>query len=403
MNKSFLYLVLFSMIWINSQRLFGQHQVVMANQILVDSGFENVRVDIIRNTAIISYENNVLRMKSSGLITVLDKLSRFGFDTLRIITLVNDIPIISTQFTSTNFYKNSVKSFQIFNSKTTSWGSYNTDSIWTVIQNQIPMNRHTNKFDLVFYPQFLMKNVLLSQLYEVQLNIAPALEFSLWRGMNFTGQVIFPVANHYVFGEEGNHIRAGFITMAQEFRLHHSSFGRVVVGRFNSDRYGLDGSLTKYFFKERAYIKLNGGYTGKYQYRSGEWFRNDLSTVTGSIKGGYFFESKNLQFDGSLGRYLNGDSGFRGDCTRYWGETAIGFFAMVSDGHFNGGFHFTIPIGKKRYVKNRSFQLRAPSYFDWEYNAGTDAYYGSIYKTQPNDNRVEQFFNPNLIINNLVK
>jgi hypothetical protein len=384
------------MIWINCQQLFAQLQISAAKQILVDSGFENIRVKKIRNTAIISYENNIHRNKSAGLVSVIDKLSGFAFDSLRIITLVNDIPIITTHFIANNGNLNRVKLNSL-------GGSYNTDEDWDILRDQSAANSHVNKVDLVFYPQFSMKNVLLSQIYEVQFNIAPALEVSLWRGMKFTGQVIFPVTNHYVFGDEGDQIRSGFITLAQEFRLPHSTLGRVVAGRFNSDRYGFDGSITKYLFKDRAYIKLNGGYTGNYQYRSREWFRNDLSTLTGFIYGGYFIDSTNLQVDGSFGHYLNGENGFRGDCTRYWGEIAIGFFALVSGGHFNGGFHFTIPIGQKRYPKNRSFQFRAPSYFDWEYNAGTDSYYGAIYKTQPNEGRVEQFFNPNLIIKNLLK
>ena len=403
MNILFRYLVAFSMIGINSQQLFGQHENHAANQILVNSGFENVRVKIVGKTAVVSYENNLLRNKSAGLESVINKLSEFGFDSLRIIILVNDLPIITTQFSAKDWNKNNGQATTVKGSERHIFGSYNTDSSWGILKNQPAVNSHVNKIDLVFYPQFSMKNVLLSQLYEVQINIAPALEVSLWRGMKFTGQVILPLANHYVFGEEGDHIRAGFVNLAQEFRLLHSTLGRVVVGRFNLDRYGLDASVAKYFFNDRAYLKLNGGYTGNYQYRSGEWFRNDLSTVTGFIKGGYFISSCNLQIDGSFGRYLNGDSGVRGDCTRYWGETGIGFFAMVSDGHLNGGFHFAIPIGKKRFKKNRNFQLRAPSYFDWEYNAGTDSYYGAIYKTQPNESRVEQFFNPNLIIKNLLK
>lgn len=99
----------------------------------------------------------------------------------------------------------------------------------------------------------------------------------------------------------------------------------------------------------------------------------------------------------------NGDLGFRGDCSRYWGETVIGFYAMVAGGKFNGGFQFTVPLWPKKYKKNSYFQLRTPYFFDWEYNAGTEFYNGQYYETRPNENRAEYFYNPDFLIKKLLK
>lgn len=397
------YITTFSMLWFNCTLLLAQDQAGDIIQRLEAAGFENIRVHTQGRTLILSYENNLYRNKVNALSEVLDKLVSSTYDTLKIVTLVNDLPIIVTQI-STDIWKQH-KSEGIISSETVRQLklTYKTDETWKTLLNEMPVNSHVNKVNLVFYPQFFLMNIRLDQIYEIQLNIAPALEVSLWRGMKFTGQVILPIISDFWYGMEGERVRAGFFTLAQEFRIPGNIFGRAVVGKFNAGRYGADLSLTHYLFGGNCYLKANAGYTGEYLYYDKNWLRNEIKTLTWSLKGGYFYKPQNVQLDGSIGRYINGDYGVRGDCTRYWGETAVGFFAMVADGKLNGGFHFTIPIGSKRLKKDRNFLLRASRYFNWEYNAGTEFYYGQSYKTQPNENRVEHFYNPNLLINNLLK
>lgn len=48
-----------------------------------------------------------------------------------------------------------------------------------------------------------------------------------------------------------------------------------------------------------------------------------------------------------VGRYLYGDYGLRGDCTRHFGEYAVGVYAMYVEGEVNGGFHFAIPCPER--------------------------------------------------------
>ncbi len=98
-----------------------------------------------------------------------------------------------------------------------------------------PLNPSVNKIDLIGYPQFALQNTLTSRIYEIQLNLAPAIEVSLWKGMQFTGQVIFPIKND--LGYEGDFIRPGFVTLAQEFRVRRRLIGRLYIA-FQANRYG---------------------------------------------------------------------------------------------------------------------------------------------------------------------
>lgn len=399
------YIALFYLLLLNISSLSAQQvRTFEITKRLEKIGFENIRVYPETNkTLIISYENNIFRDKSTALSSVLDLLGNCGYDSLKVITLVNDLPVVVTQ-TASHVWQQ-YRSTKITSPETARLIniSYNTDRVWKILRDSVPNNPYFNKIDLVFYSQLAMMNARFDRIYEVQFNIAPAIEVSLWRGMKFTGQVIFPICSDYQYGDESYLIRPGFITLAQEFRLPGIILGRAVVGKFNADRYGADLTLTRYFLGGQVYLSINTGYTGTYQYYDTGWYRNDMNTFTGFLKGGYFYKRYNFQLDATAGRYLNGDYGVRGDCTRYWNETAIGFYVLKAGSKFNGGFCFAIPIFPKHYKKNRYFQLRTPYYFDWEYNAGTEFYYGQTYETRPNENRAEHFYNPDLLTKNLLK
>lgn len=150
-------------------------------------------------------------------------------------------------------------------------------------------------------------------------------------------------------------------------------------------------------------IGMNAGLTGGSCFYENKWVRSDVNTFTYFLKANYFYPKLNLRFDLSYGKYLSGDNGVRFDCTRYFGDTAIGFYAMYSGGYSNGGFHFAIPFPPRKRNRKRVIRIVPPKYFDWEYNAGTEFYYGQYYETQPNENRVEYYFNPKYLINNLIK
>ena len=125
-------------------------------------------------------------------------------------------------------------------------------------------NLNINKIDFVIYPQVSLQNRTFSQVYETQLNIAPAMEVDLWKGMQFTGQIIFPIHND--LGLTGDDIRAGFVTIAQEFYLGKSSWGRITAGNFNASRYGVDASWYKTVLNDKVELEANIGVTGSSEF-----------------------------------------------------------------------------------------------------------------------------------------
>lgn len=123
--------------------------------------------------------------------------------------------------------------------------------------------------------------------------------------------------------------------------------------------------------------------------------------MNAALKASVYEPRFNLQFDLQAARYLYGDYGVRGDCTRHFGEYAIGVYGMYTDGEINGGFHFAIPLPGKKWSRNRGVRVRQADYFAMEYSMESwgryaDEKMGETYRTRPDENRSNRFSNRNI-------
>ncbi|HEY9114034.1 MAG TPA: YjbH domain-containing protein [Bacteroidales bacterium] len=383
--------------------LFAQDSSELLKEKLENIGFENIRISAENNNYTISFENNVYRWNVRALSTALDTISSYAPKnaSLNVIQLKLDIPQIVTKVDGEKWLK--FRSDTIYNSLIDSslMVSFKTQTEWNKVKHTKPLNRNTAKFDLVFYPQFYLVNLRFSKIYEVQFNIAPALEFSLWKGSLFTAQVIFPIySDCKAYGEEGKKIRPGFLVLSQNFRFDGPWFGNVSVGNFNYHRYGIDFTMSHPFKNPRWDIEFNAGLTGSSVFTNDGWELGELNTVTFFAGAGYYLPRFNLRFDAKVGRFIQGDYGGRFDLTRMFGETSIGFYAAYTttdidgEGNPNAGFHFSIPFPPGKRFKPKTFKVDIPGYFDWEYNGATDFVYNRYYEVRPNENHSEYYFNP---------
>lgn len=382
---------------------FPQTEAGLLKDKLINTGFENIRVNSKGNNYTISFENNIYRWNVRALSTALDTISKYVPEnaSIELLQLRFDIPQITTKVDAETwlaFRKDSVFNEQI--DSTLSVSNIISDK-WGGLKKTKPLKHNTFKFDLVFYPQIFLSNILFYNIYEVQFNIAPALEFSLWKGSQFTTQVILPIySDIQVYGEEGEKVRPGFLVLSQNFRFGKLWFGNASIGNFNNHRYGIDVTLRHPFKNPRWNISINAGLTGSSVITDNGWEIGELNTPTFYFGTGYFLPQFNLRFDVKAGRFLRGDYGGRFDLTRMFGETTIGFYASYTvteiggNGNPNAGFHFSIPFPPGKRFKHKTFRVNTPRYFDWEYNGATDFIYGQSYESQPNENRSEDYFNP---------
>ena len=361
------------------------------DSILAQNGFENIRTLFLKDSIIVSFENNIYRWESLGICKAYDIIKDCTDENnnLMVFILNSDMPLLVLNNSKDGDYPMNTKDSTDFDLIIKNYSGKSIQQ-WKLIRDLKPTNSTFNKVDLIIYPQFFMRNVYFEKIYEVQLNVCPTLEINLWRGMKFTGQAIFPIIND--FGPEGENIRPGFATLSQEFWIKNTFYTNISMGNFSNNRYGIDLKVN-YPINNHWNVGINAGYTGFSCFMKGRWVKDEINTLTWFTTASYFFQKYKLQFDLSYGQYLNNDKGIRLDCTRFFGETSVGFYAIYTEDNLNGGFHFTIPFFPTKRKRKSYFRITPPRYFDWEYNAGTEFYYGRYYETKPDERPYLRSFN----------
>jgi hypothetical protein len=368
---------------------------------LVENGLENVRVTWLEYCYIITFENQVYRNDVDAIRTSLDVIAANleSPSKVRLILVEKGVPRLTVTTSSKDWKEFRLGGLTAPEMDTLISVSEDTRDAWNIVKQEKPANRTAGKTDLVFYPQFSFENTLLTQLYEIQFNIAPALQVSLWRGSQFTGQVIFPIHNQ--MGYEGNFIRPGQVVLTQDFKVHRLTV-RMAAGNFGANRYGGDLSFRYLLPYENFSLKGNVGYTGFSHFYDHRWIHGSLRSVTGSFSATWFIPRYNVEFEGGIRCYIYGDMGLYGTCTRWFGETAVGFYAMAGEEDFNGGFYFSVPLPFKKRNRHHFFRITIPDHYELIYNGGTEFYYGQTYGIHPGANRVRGFYRADYIKNELL-
>ncbi len=367
-------------------------------EVLQNAGFENIKVLKEDSAVYVSYENSVYRWNVKGIAVVLDSIAAHteSESVLNVVLLNIGVPqvVISTKSSDWVQFRNENLTASEYEKKISV--SYETGFFWNKLNSQPSANKPYWKPDLVLYPQLKLTNIYLDRMYDVQINLAPALEFSLWKGAKATMQWVFPIVNsERTYGVEDSYIHPGFVTLSQQFQLCNRLYTNVVVGLFNSKRAGVDW-VTNYHLSQsvslRAELASTGGtYMGEPKYWSfGRWQR-----ITWSLGGSYFNEYFQVQLKGAVQKFIAGDTGARVDLVRMFGEVGVGFYGLVTEGEKDAGFNVAIPLpGSKRTRWKNQFRVMLPKYFDWEYGVSNKSVTGSFFETKPDENNVEHFFNP---------
>ena len=352
-------------------------------------GFESVRIVKSEGIYYVSLENNVYRWDALAISEAMNLIAYSVNDSseFQLILTEKDVPFCLFTVNSNTWkdYKNgSLSQEQVSEVIMFSW---EVEESWNKLKDSQPKNSSRGKIDLVLYPQFAYENTRLAKIYETQLNLAPAIEFSLWKGNNFTGQIIFPIHNE--LGYEGDFIRPGFLTISQKFRPAKQWTSTISAGNFSNSRYGID----LYFWHPLRYENLNfelrAGLTGYSHFFDSRWSRGKLITLTWSSSLSWYYERYSIELKAGAAQYIYNDIGLFATCTRFFNETKVGFYAQINEKNMNGGFLVTSPFPvKKRAIRNK-IRLSIPKTIGLNYNAGTELFYGQNFRTNTADNKIK--------------
>lgn len=372
-------------------------------------GMENIRTASVNGNTIVAFENNVYRGTYRGIgKAITAALEGVNGGELQMVVLDNNIPqlcITLPEKLITPYKDKQITLAEVYRQMGI---SYDTEEAMQMLKKtHETINSSTGKVDVVVYPEVKLENSSFDRLYTYYVNLAPAVEMALWKGAELTAQVIFPIATNLKGQYEK--IRPGVIALSQEFYFGKGFLGRVAAGNFTNNRMGVQAEMKYRTANGRLELGAMAGNTVQSILTNSDgWYISRKQRINAAIRASVYEPHFNLMFDLQAARYLYGDYGVRGDCTRHFGEYAIGVYGMYTDGEINGGFHFAIPLPGKKWSRNRGIRIRPADYFAMEYSMTSwgryvDEKMGQTYKTRPDENRSSHFFQPEYIRYFLIK
>ncbi len=382
-----------------------------AVDMLVKMGFENVGCTDNEKERVYVLQNSAYRLQGVGIGEAVDVIQRFGLPEAkpcRIIVLDNNVPQISLSYTP---FKNDSLSV---NPNRGDWNvSYDLGDSWKQVKKIRKENRSLFKVDIVVYPELSLKNLVITQIYQVLFNLSPAIEISLWKGMTLTAQMVIPVYNDgFEMMSEAVHnvydrVHPGCVSVSQTIRLPYNFWATLSVGHFISNRYGVDFTA-KHVLKadERFSFEGRAGYTGACYWDGFTCYFDSKKVWTWHLGANFFWPRYNIQTSAKVMQHIQGEKSVRCDIIRHFRYASIGFYAEKGNRGIraNGGFRFQIALPPYKY-KRRGYipRITPAKNFGMAYNAGNERNYYKTYRTQPSDNIMQNnSFNPYFIKSELL-
>lgn len=382
---------------------WGQSGGESTTEELTRLGFENVRWTENDEERIYTIENNVYKTQGIGIAKAIEVIQAYGLPAnkkCKVIVTHLDIPQLTLTYQPT-----CIKELNTIVDNQRNWQtSYELENSWEEVKKEKKKNSSHFKVDIMIYPQLSYKNLIITQIYQALFTLNPAIEVSLWKGMKLTGQVIVPIYNDG-YGSLQDKTHPGFLTISQHFRAPYNINGKITLGYFNANRYGVDLKLFRPFkFDQRFSLEGRLGYTG-IGYWNGFHLHYDRDMIwTWTIGGNFYWPQYNTQFSLKAEQYLAGEKGVKFEMIRHFRYASVGFYAMkAKDANTNGGFRFQVllpPYKYKRFKGKNKYIPRINTSYNMgiAYNAGNEQYYYKQYRSEANENIMNNnCFNPYFI------
>ena len=367
---------------------------------LVSMGFENVRCTEDSAEVVYSVENNVYKIQAVGVAKAIRKIQSEGLVEGKkcvVIVTENNIPMIALTY---NFSQGSGKvSAESWNITARSF-----KASWEKLKS---VKRHNSSFgniDVVIYPQFYYKNLIINQIYQILLEVSPAVEVTLWQGAKLSAQVIWPAYNDGYGGEYEN-VRPGYITLQQQFRLPYDVIGDVRLGVFDQRTYGAELNLGHYFRDEHFSVWGKLGYVGEGYYKKfGKFTYSGKDMFYWSVGPDYYWSPYNVQIKFRAEQYLMQEIGVKAELIRHFRYCSIGFYAQKAQhSKSNGGFRIYVALPPVKYKRYKKFpRITTGLSTGTTYNGGNERNRYLMPVSLPDDNLLKQnSMNPYFIKSNM--
>lgn len=359
-------------------------------QVLRQTGFEDIRVAIDTDTAFVAIENHTYRGTFRGAANAIEGIAAQCPD-------IQHIELLLTDY----------KQPQLIVHASRRGAEWNV----SVDRHMRQARRHlkstpviapsTGKVDIVAYPMVSLTNNKLDHLFDYAVRIAPAIGITLWQGARLTLQPILPIAHRLDWNDSQRRIQIGNTNIRQQLFTSRRWQASAALGFFHAERLGIQADVTFHAMRQLD-IFIDGGLTGQATNRFSGFLFAPWKRVNFMAGANYYERHTKLEVECRGGRFLYGDYGGRIDLTRHFGEYTIGVYGILTGGESNAGFHFAIPVAPKRCKQTKAVRLRLPDYYSMEYSMHSYFKYweermGQSYDTQPDQNRSAHYWEPDFV------
>ena len=354
---------------------------------LMDAGFLNVRSASTADFRAYSLETDYYKLPVEGLAEVrrMVELADDGTDMrpVKVVATYYDVPELTMTYNPRNGLWYSTKRL---------------DGSWDALKETEKLNSNFGKVTISVYPQVSLKNLIINQVYQSLWQLSPALEVSLWPGMKLTYQVAIPIYNDG-YGSLESKVHPQMVSVSQRFRdpWNLNVFGKLTVGTFSGNTYGIAMEMIYYFPNERFSVDTQFGMIGN-SYWEGFIFHYDKRLrFRWNLAANYYWPEQNTQFTLRAQRFMYGDLGMKYEMIRHFRRTSIGFYAEKSFyAPLNVGFRFQIALPPFRQKRHGWWpKVTTSGQMGMSYNANNERYYYHEFRTEASDNILSKnYFNP---------
>lgn len=360
---------------------------------LAAMGFENVRSFEDATEVVLTLESNVYKIKAAGIAKAIREIQSAGLvggKKCTVIVTDNNVPLVALKYGADDeAYMGSADEWNVT--------SRNFDDSWNKVKRVKRKNTSFLNVDVLVYPQLYYKNLIINQIYQVLLELSPAIEVTLWSGAKLTAQVIYPVYNDGYSGEYEN-VRPGYLTLQQQFRLPWNITGDVRVGVFDTRTYGTELNLLMPLKDEHFSIAGKLGYVGVGYFKKFRKFTYSGDDIWyWSIGPNYYWARYNMEFKFRAEQYLMHEIGVKAEMMRHFTYFSFGLYAeKAQHADTNGGFRLYVALPPYKYKRYKKFpRVSTGLSTGTTYNGGNERTYYLMPFTAADDNPLKQNqFNP---------
>lgn len=226
------------------------------------------------------------------------------------------------------------------------------------------------------------------RVYDFLINLTPGVKWYMGKGWQSTLQVLVPIVNQY--GERYKKVRLNMAVLSKEAYISSRLFLKASGGLFGQERYGLDVK-SMYVVNDWLALELQAGWTG-FCSMAVNWEASIPKRWTALAGANIYLNRWNTQFRMRGGRYVYEDYGAVIDIMRHFKHCSVGVYAQYSNqGGQDGGFKVIMMLPPYKRSRHK-INFRPASNFRQVYSIHADAYANKMYKTDPEENEREGWF-----------